>query len=177
MIYRFLTFEQASLFLMEKQSEGFFAELLHPNSSMIYGPIASGGFSVLVSEHAAHEYEEVPETSVSYPLLIHWLAKILFAFSAITLLLPTVTLAIYLVFNLTFHLLLISIDNPIKTAFILLTLLFKGFLFILLFSLYIQTLSSIFRAYKDPSNSWHKPVKTALKAISFLTMLTIFFYL
>lgn len=57
MMIRFGTYEEAWIFAGIKQSEGYFAEVLHENVGHMWGPILAQGFPVVVSE------EPIPEGS------------------------------------------------------------------------------------------------------------------
>lgn len=69
MIHRFATFETAALFVTLKRDQGYFAEVLHANAGHLWGPVASMGFSVITSDLAAEEGEEVPELQLVIPSL------------------------------------------------------------------------------------------------------------
>ena len=69
MIHRFATFESAALFVTLKRDEGYFAEVLHANAGHLWGPVASMGFSVITSDLAAEDGEEVPELQLVIPSL------------------------------------------------------------------------------------------------------------
>jgi len=158
MIYRFPTFEQAALFSLEKQNEGYFAEILHLNSGLIYGSIASSGFPVLVSKYAVQENGETPETIISHSSPLHLIAKILFIVSTIILSIP--------LFMLGLSLNIITVINPIKTMVVLVDLLWRSCVFILLFSFYVQTVIFIFQAFKDTSNAWNRSAKIIFLIVS-----------
>ena len=69
MLHRFATYEEAALFVAKKRSDGYYAEVLHDNSSTFWGPLAMTGVSAWVSEEAAEEEDEVPELEVKGPEL------------------------------------------------------------------------------------------------------------
>jgi len=50
MKYQFPTYEEACLFAAEKQSEGYFSEVLHVQAGHFWGAQTTHGFSVIVSE-------------------------------------------------------------------------------------------------------------------------------
>jgi hypothetical protein len=62
MIKYFASFENAAFYAEKKRGEGFFAEILDEGAGFLYGPIASGGFRVTISEFAAEEGEDPPLT-------------------------------------------------------------------------------------------------------------------
>ncbi len=53
MLHRFATYEQAALFAAMKRDEGYYAEVLHDHVASLWGPLATGGVAVWVSEVAA----------------------------------------------------------------------------------------------------------------------------
>lgn len=69
MIKQFASFESAAFYAAQKREEGFYAEILDEGTGFLYGPIASGGFRVVISEFAVEEGEDppiyVPERSTS----------------------------------------------------------------------------------------------------------------
>ncbi|MCX6873336.1 MAG: hypothetical protein NTW21_05940 [Verrucomicrobia bacterium] len=60
MIVRFATYEEASIYAGMMQADGHFAAVLDESMGFIYGPLAIGGFRVLVTEEPVAETEEPP---------------------------------------------------------------------------------------------------------------------
>lgn len=71
MLIRFDDLVSASLFASRKIDEGYFAEVIHMNAGHLYGPLSSIGYTVIVSEFAAGEDDDVTELDCAIPWLLH----------------------------------------------------------------------------------------------------------
>ena len=162
MIHRFSTFEDAILFALAKQQDGYFAEMLHLNSGFIYGSIASNGFPVLVSEYAAQGNEEAPETKISHSALLHLIAKILFGASMVILTIPLMFLG--------YSLIMTAIIFPIGTAIVVFDLLWKAGVFLILFSIYMQAIIFTYNAFRDSSSVWNRRAVTIFKIVLYVVL-------
>jgi len=71
MIRKFPTYEEASFFVEEKRSEGYYATILNEGTGFLWGPPTVGGFRVFVSD----EPGEIPEEPIDDS--DHWLTRFL----------------------------------------------------------------------------------------------------
>jgi hypothetical protein len=60
MIVRFATYEEAGIYAAWRRSEGYYSAILDEHMGFIYGPLAIGGFRVLVSAEPVEDEEEKP---------------------------------------------------------------------------------------------------------------------
>lgn len=64
MLHRFGTFGEAAMFVSLMRDQGYFAEVLHDNVAVLWGPLAMGGVAAWVSEEAAESADEVPAANL-----------------------------------------------------------------------------------------------------------------
>jgi len=57
MIHCFATYEEAGIYAGAMRSDGYYAAILDENMGFIYGPIAIGGFRVIVSDEPVEDQE------------------------------------------------------------------------------------------------------------------------
>jgi len=62
MIHRFATYEEAGIYAGAMRSDGYYAAILDENMGFIYGPIAVGGFRVIVSDEPVEDEEPLAPT-------------------------------------------------------------------------------------------------------------------
>ena len=84
-IVRFHTYEEASIYAGVMQADGHFAAILDESMGFIYGPLAIGGFRVIVTEEPAVETEEPPENGKIEGAILDFLRLLLGAFVALGL--------------------------------------------------------------------------------------------
>ena len=91
MIEKFPTYEAAAFYAARKREEGHFAEICDEGSGFLWGPIATKGFRVIVSEYAVGEDEtpptESPEgTESRLDVIIRNAVVVLFGFAGVVML-------------------------------------------------------------------------------------------
>lgn len=62
MIVRFATYEEAGIYAAWMRSEGHYSAILDEHMGFIYGPLAIGGFRVIVSDEPVEDVEPPPAT-------------------------------------------------------------------------------------------------------------------
>ena len=84
-IVRFPTYEEASIYAGVMQSDGHFAAILDESMGFMYGPLAIGGFRVIVSEEPVVESEEPPGEGPIEGAVLNFLRLLVGAFVALGL--------------------------------------------------------------------------------------------
>ena len=85
MIVRFPTYEEASIYAGVMQADGHFAAILDESMGFIYGPLAIGGFRVIVTEEPVVETDEPPGEGPIEGSILNFLRLLVGAFVALGL--------------------------------------------------------------------------------------------
>ena len=156
MIVRFRDLASASIFAAKKSSEGYYAEVLHIHSGHLWGPLATFGFSVIVSDCAAAEGEEVPEADVAPPRLIHWMGAFLLVLSVGMVGLFSLLAVLAVLRSL--------LNEPEDFMRLVLTLVICA----PLFAFYVYFLNRCLSIYRDSRHSLHLLVQCLVIIVSLL---------
>ncbi len=148
MLIKFGDLVSASLYAARKNDEGYFAEILHLHAGHMYGPLATMGFAVLVSEYAAADEDEVPVKDVSIPWILHIIGVILCLFSVITLSLVLAYLA--------WIILLTILDQPLESILFIAVLGLFIFTAIALLSIYAMGLMKMITVIREGTQLQHR---------------------
>lgn len=163
MIHRFATFETAALFATLKRDQGYFAEVLHEHVGFLWGPLAMSGFSVLVSEFAADDGEEVPAPEPSPPSAFDELSA---ALVCATLAIPAVSLLWIVVailrdlIHYPQEMLIVAVVSLLPVAIVIVFLCWFGW-----------WLSGLTRIYRNPDHRFHGVVDSAHAVLAWLLIL------
>mgnify|MGYP000194536883 CR=1 FL=1 len=164
MVVRFTDLASASLFASRKNSEGYFAEILHFNAAHLYGPLPTMSYAVLVSELAAEEGDEVPDHEVSIPRLLHIIGVVLCMFSVITL---SVALAFF-----AWVIFWSALAKPVESFVSIVVLAVVIYLARLLIVLYAYGLVKMIPVLRDANKFHHKLIQIFIITIMIFIIFT-----
>lgn len=168
MLHRFATYEDAALFVAKKRSDGYYAEVLHEHSSVLWGPLAMTGVAAWVSEEAIEDNEEAPELearNLSLPTVL----SLLVGFIAVGV--PVAAIVIFL-----FALLRHAVHYPLEAGATLLALLLgAGFcvLLLLLFAATAWASSRWVHAIWSRRHRFHEHAIVAHAIVAIITLLLV----
>ena len=162
MIHRFATFETAALFVTMKRDQGYFAEVLHANAGHLWGPVASMGFSVITSDLAAEEDDEVPELSLTIPSLPTELGTVL-GYAVIS---TVSAMLLLMLMQLLVHL----AESPIVRFAAALVWMVLAALIVVFFSALGWFLSEATRICRDPEHRLYGLVRFVCTSIAVLLL-------
>ena len=164
MIHRFATLSEALTFMNESKLKGHYAEILHFHAGHIWCETTTLGFPVLVSE-------EMHDEMLEEEMKVYWLPRCLMNGLTLLFVITMTLMILWLIFVLSYNVLLLSSLFPSKALKVTLALL----IIITVYTYLMNLLYSSIREVKESNRHSFFYYLFYLPLTTLLMLITLFF--